>query len=117
AIYSTADQLSLVRRIMAEEVHVTATAGDETYDVKRALADISGWKNRMVDPAEAREEVDSGRMRENRSDDYAVLAADVYPRYEASLRAAGACDFDDLLLLPVAILRDHPEAREAMWRR
>jgi DNA helicase II / ATP-dependent DNA helicase PcrA len=56
-------------------------------------------------------------MRDNRADDYAVLAADVYPRYEASLRAAGACDFDDLLLLPVKLLREHEEARGAAWRR
>jgi DNA helicase-2/ATP-dependent DNA helicase PcrA len=53
----------------------------------------------------------------NRSDDYAVLAADVYPRYEQVLRAAGACDFDDLLLLPVKLLREHTEVRESCWRR
>jgi DNA helicase-2/ATP-dependent DNA helicase PcrA len=46
-----------------------------------------------------------------------VLAAAVYPRYEASLRAAGACDFDDLLLLPVRLLREHIEVRDALWKR
>ena len=117
AIYSTGDQLSLIRRIMAEEVHVSATAGEDVYDPKRVLARISGWKNRLMDPRAAAREVGEGRMRGNRSDDYEVLAADVYPRYEESLRAAGACDFDDLLLLPVALLRAHPEAREGIWRR
>ncbi|MEX2583413.1 MAG: UvrD-helicase domain-containing protein [Gemmatimonadota bacterium] len=117
AIYSGADQLSLLRRIMAEEVHVAATAGDENYDVKRVLSEISGWKNRLMTPSDATREVAEGRTRGNRSDDYAVLAADAFPRYEESLRAAGACDFDDLLLLPVALLREHAVAREAMWRR
>ncbi|MEX0912291.1 MAG: UvrD-helicase domain-containing protein, partial [Gemmatimonadota bacterium] len=117
AIYSTADQLALLRRIMTEEVHVAATVGDETYDVKRVLNEISSWKNRLMSPAEARREVARGPTRENRSDDYAVLAVDVFPRYEESLRAAGACDFDDLLLMPVALLREHADAREAMWRR
>src|SRR5690606_11566947 len=28
-----------------------------------------------------------------------------------------ACDFDDLLLRPVELLKNHPDAREAMWRR
>src|SRR5690606_19241537 len=107
----------LIRRIMAEEVHVSATAGEDVYDPKRVLARISGWKNRLMDPRAAAREVGEGRMRGNRSDDYEVLAADVYPRYEESLRAAGACDFDDLLLLPVALLRAHPEAREGIWRR
>jgi superfamily I DNA/RNA helicase len=117
SIYATADQLALVKRIVAEEVHVVATAGDEVYDLKRVMATISGWKNRLVTPAEAAAEVAEGTTRGNRSDDYAVLAADVYPRYEEALRAAGACDFDDLLLLPVTLLREHIEAREALWRR
>jgi DNA helicase-2/ATP-dependent DNA helicase PcrA len=117
SIYATGDQLSLVKRIITEEVHVVATAGEDAYDAKRVLYTISSWKNRMIGPEEAGREVAAGRMRENRSDDYAVLAAAVYPRYEASLRAAGACDFDDLLLLPVRLLRDHIEVRDACWKR
>lgn len=117
SIYATADQLALVRRVMTEEVHVTATAGDDRYDAKRVLHEISRWKNQLMSPAEANTEVAEGRMRHNRSDDYAVLAAAVYERYEESLRAAGACDFDDLLLLPVSLLRQHAEARERLWRR
>jgi DNA helicase-2/ATP-dependent DNA helicase PcrA len=117
SIYATADQLSIIKRILTEEVHVAATAGDDQFDAKRILFQISGWKNRLVTPDEAREEVIAGRTKGNRSDDYAVLAADVYPRYEHALRAAGAADFDDLLLLPVALLREHAEVREALGRR
>ena len=117
SIYATADQLAIIKRIMAEEVHVSATAGEDAYDSRRVLFAISDWKNRLVAPDEARREVAEGRMKHNRADDYAVLAADVYPRYEQALRAAGACDFDDLLLLPVRLLQEHAEARERMWRR
>ena len=117
AIYATGDQLSLIRRIIGEEVHVVATAGDDVYDAKRVLNRISGWKNQMVGPEEANREVAAGRLRGNRSDDYEVLSAAVYPRYEEALRAAGACDFDDLLLLPVRLLRDDMEARETLWKR
>jgi DNA helicase-2/ATP-dependent DNA helicase PcrA len=117
SIFATGDQLAVVKRICTEEVHVTATKGDDSYDVKRVLYQISDWKNRLVSPDAARDEVAAGPMKENRKDDYAILAADVYPRYEQSLRAAGACDFDDLLLLPVRLLSDHVEARESYWRR
>jgi DNA helicase II / ATP-dependent DNA helicase PcrA len=117
SIYATGEQLGLIRRILSEEVHVAATAGDDRYDAKRVLYEISRWKNALVNPLEAAREVREGRLQENRSDDYAVLAADVYPRYEESLRAAGAADFDDLLLLPVQLLREDADAREAMWRR
>jgi DNA helicase-2/ATP-dependent DNA helicase PcrA len=117
SIYSTGDQVALIKRLISEEVHVAPTAGEETWDAKRVLYQVSSWKNRMVRPDEARREVVEGRMRENRTDDYAVLACDVYPRYEEALRAAGACDFDDLLLLPVELLQKHVEIREALWKR
>jgi superfamily I DNA/RNA helicase len=117
SIYGTADQLSIIKRIVMEEVHVVATAGEETYDAKRVLYQISSWKNALVGPEEAKREVAEGRVRGNRSDDYAILAADVYPRYQEALRAAGACDFDDLLLLPVELLRAQMPVREQLWKR
>jgi DNA helicase II / ATP-dependent DNA helicase PcrA len=117
SIYGTADQAGIVKRILTEEVHVAATAGDADYDPKQVLYQIGDWKNRLVTPDEAKREVAEGRMKDNRSDDYAVLAADVYPRYEHSLRAAGATDFDDLLVLPVQLLRENAEVRERCWRR
>src|SRR5690606_2335498 len=82
AIYATGDQLGVLRRIITEEVHVAATVGDENYDVSRVLSRISSWKNQMTTPAEAAREVAEGLTRESRADDYAVLAADVFPRYE-----------------------------------
>jgi superfamily I DNA/RNA helicase len=117
AIYGTGDQVAVVKAVMLEEVHVVATKGDDAYDYKRVLFQISDWKNRLIDPVEAAREVAAGPVKGSREDDYAVLAADVYPRYEQSLRAAGACDFDDLLVLPVRLLRDSIEAREGYWRR
>jgi DNA helicase-2/ATP-dependent DNA helicase PcrA len=117
AIYPTGDQVAAVKKVMTEEVQVVATAGEDRFDVKQVLFQISDWKNRLVSPADAAREVAEGRMRYNRKDDYAILAADVYPRYEQTLRAAGAADFDDLLLLPVKLLTEHPEVREACWKR
>jgi DNA helicase-2/ATP-dependent DNA helicase PcrA len=117
SIYATGDQLAAVKKIAMEEVHVSATAGDDNFDPKKVLYQISDWKNRLVTPEQARAEVAMGPVKGNRSDDYAVLAVDVYPRYQQTMLAAGACDFDDLLLLPVKLLRDHPEVREGYWKR
>ncbi|HEU0051812.1 MAG TPA: 3'-5' exonuclease, partial [Longimicrobium sp.] len=117
SIFGTGDQLAVIKRIVAEEVRVAAAAGDDSYDEKKILFQISDWKNRLVSPEAARMEVAEAPAKGNRKDDYAVLAADVYPRYEQGLRAAGACDFDDLLLLPVRLLADDTEAREGYWRR
>ena len=41
--------------------------------------------------------------------------ADVYSRYQERLRAAGAVDFDDLIMLPVLLMRNFPEAAQH-WR-
>lgn len=116
-IYNAGDQASLVKRLLAEEVRVAPTVGSDAFDARRVHARISGWKNRLATPEEARREVADEATSGTRADDYAVAAADAYPRYEASLRAAGACDFDDLLLLPVRLLQEHPEIRDALWRR
>ncbi len=35
--------------------------------------------------------------------------ASIYRRYEAGLRAAGAADFDDLILLPIRLLEEHSD--------
>jgi DNA helicase II / ATP-dependent DNA helicase PcrA len=46
-----------------------------------------------------------------------VLSADAYYKYEEILRASGAVDFDDLLLLPLRLLEEHEDARRDVWKR
>ena len=46
-----------------------------------------------------------------------LVVADVWPRYEARLRAENALDFSDLILRPYQLLRDHPEVRKALQQR
>jgi DNA helicase-2/ATP-dependent DNA helicase PcrA len=43
--------------------------------------------------------------------------AEVYGEYERRLRAANAMDFDDLLLLTVRLLREHPDVLESYQER
>ena len=112
AIYSGPDQLGALRSACAE-----ISIDDNRFDLKRILRRISDWKNRRVSPAEAAREVAEARTRGTRADDYAILAAHAYARYEETLRAAGAVDFDDLLLLPVRLLEEDEEVRRDLWWR
>ncbi|HEX6939383.1 MAG TPA: UvrD-helicase domain-containing protein [Longimicrobiales bacterium] len=112
AVYSTPDQLAALRTACAE-----ISIDDDRFDLKRVLRRISDWKSRRVSPEAAAREVAEARTRGSRADDYAILSAHAYGRYEEVLRAAGAVDFDDLLLLPVRLLEEDEEARRDLWRR
>jgi DNA helicase II / ATP-dependent DNA helicase PcrA len=112
AIYSAADQLGALKSACSE-----ISIEDDSFDLKRVMRQISDWKTRGVDPTDAIKYVASEQARGNRSDAYAVLCADAYPRYEETLRACGAVDFDDLLLLTVRLLRQNEAVRQALWKR
>ncbi len=112
AIYSGPDQLAALRSATSE-----ISIDDDRFDLKRVLRRISDWKTRRITPEAAAREVAEARTRGNRADDYAILAAHAYQRYEETLRAAGAVDFDDLLLLPVQLLEEDEEVRRDLWRR
>ena len=112
AIYDTRDQLGAVKTAAAE-VHID----DDRFDHQRVLRAISDWKTRGLTPEEARREVMREEATGTRADDYAVLSADVYGKYQEVLRACGAVDFDDLLLLPVQLLEESEEVRRSLWRR
>ncbi|MFP4624202.1 MAG: ATP-dependent helicase, partial [Gemmatimonadota bacterium] len=112
AIYDTRDQLGALKTAAAE-VHVD----DSAFDLPQVLRRISDWKTRGLAPRDARRQLMTEPATGSRADDYAVLAADTYGRYQEVLRACGAVDFDDLLLLPVQLLAEHEEVRRSLWRR
>ena len=68
---------------------------------------ISGWKNDGLDAAGAAAVA---------ADDDERVAARVMQRYEERLAAFQAVDFDDLLTLPVKLLRGHDDVR-AKWQQ
>ncbi len=45
------------------------------------------------------------------------IAAEAWLKYERSLKEAKALDFDDLILLPLRLLEEHAEARQALAAR
>ena len=68
-----------------------------------ALARISRWKNDLIDPARAEGQAE---------DEFEAALARLYARYQRSLAAYNAVDFDDLIVRPVALLRTDAAVRE-----
>lgn len=63
---------------------------------------ISQWKNQLVDPQQALSIA---------ADDAEYRAAKLFERYQEALKTYNAVDFDDLIYLPVMLLRDDAEIR------
>lgn len=67
---------------------------------------ISYWKNEFIEPDKALAEA---------TDDADRVSALLYARYNELLRACNSVDFDDLISLPVKMLKEHREIRDK-WR-
>ena len=80
----------------------------DKQEIRRATARISLWKNELVTPAQAALTAD---------DDNAHVYSKIYDRYNATLRAYQAVDFDDLIALPAGLLDTHAELREKWQNR
>ncbi len=76
--------------------------------LRRARWQISTWKNDLIDPDTAPSTAD---------DDFDTFYAALYGAYQRALRVYNAVDFDDLILLPVTLLRDDPALRERWQNR
>jgi DNA helicase-2/ATP-dependent DNA helicase PcrA len=102
SIADAGDQLALVKRCMRE-----VNVDDRAFDARRVLFRISAAKNALAQRIAVRPA--------GQGDDYDLVAAEAFPRYEAALRAQRAVDFDDLIARPVALLRSD-EALRARWQ-
>jgi len=103
-ILDTDDQLRLIKQLIA------AADLDEKRWPARQLAGLTDrWKNRGWTPADIdaaeSEQFANGRGR------------DLYAAYQARLRAVNACDFGDLLLHMLTILKTHRDVLELYQQR
>ncbi|EIC21386.1 UvrD-helicase domain-containing protein [Thiorhodovibrio frisius] len=85
-----------------------AEAGLAEIAPAAALSRISHWKNDLIPPETAASAAE---------DDFEAALAALYRDYERSLHAYNAVDFDDLILRPVVLLREHTGVREAWQAR
>jgi DNA helicase II / ATP-dependent DNA helicase PcrA len=94
SIYSTADQVGLVRQIVRE-----VNCDQKKYDAEDIIWRISGAKNKLIPPE---------RFIPAPLDDIDMMAGLVYPRYQSALKAFNAIDFDDIIMLTAELLQHHP---------
>jgi len=100
SIFDSEDAKALIRDLMIKE-------GEENSDrINQVQMEISNWKNALLSPERAVQQAKT-------PDDLAL--ANIYAVYNRYLKAYNALDFDDLILLPVQLFNDHPEAL-AKWR-
>jgi DNA helicase-2/ATP-dependent DNA helicase PcrA len=91
AILDAGDQAALVKRLLRD-----LKVDDKRFDVSRLLSILSRLR--------------TGGAPGHPDDEYELCALELRPRYELGLRAMGAVDFDDLLLLPLKLFAERPEA-------
>ncbi len=102
-IYDEDDAEAAIKRLM-ERLDVNP----KQFAMRAVRGAISDAKNALVTPDE---------YASLARDPFAQAAARVYAEYEPTLRRANAVDFDDLLLLPVRILEQHPDELARLRRR
>ncbi len=98
-IYDRGEQEGLARRVLRE-----IKVPDALLRPADLLAWIGRWKSAALRPAEAARRAETDRHH---------LAAAAYRRYQNALKAAGAVDFDDLLLLVEELFAQFEEVRRA----
>jgi len=77
------------------------TNSGDKQEIRDIQTQISNWKSAFISPEQAAQNADN---------DEAKVHARIYVRYQETLRAYQAVDFDDLIYLPVLLFKRHPEA-------
>ncbi len=103
SIYDNTDSSGLLRELM------TRAFGDHGNQAEQMLWRISRWKNAFILPEQA--------LADAAGDAVTVAAARLYEAYNHHLKTYNAVDFDDLIMLPVLLFREHPEILEHWQNR
>ncbi|MFN2317025.1 MAG: ATP-dependent helicase, partial [Gemmatimonadales bacterium] len=101
-IFDETDRLAVIKRLLDRGGHPA-----KLFPPKTIQAIISGAKNRMQSPDSLGASATFDRV--------VQVAAEVYTALGRELRAQNAMDFDDLMLHPLTLLREHPD-RLAYWQ-
>jgi DNA helicase-2/ATP-dependent DNA helicase PcrA len=103
-ILDTDDQLRLLKQLI-----VAADLDEKRFPARSLAGLIDEWKNKGLSPRD----VDAGE-----SERYANgRGGELYEQYQARLKAVNACDFGDLLLHMLVILKTHREVLEHYQQR
>ena len=103
SIMDSDDTLSIIKKILKD-----LNLDTKIYNPTAIRHKISGCKNEIISPAEY--------------DKYAIsefeqVVLKVYKKYEETLKRNNAVDFDDLLILPLKLFKEHPSILEKYQQR
>ena len=96
-------QFSILDAADAGKIVSDIVASTDKQEIRRVQNAISRWKNALIGPQTALAQADN---------DLDLTAARAYLSYQDTLFAYQAMDFDDLIRLPVELLRDKPAVLE-----
>jgi len=102
SIYDAQDAETLLKELLRK------THGAEDDTARTSLWQISNWKNDQISPEQALSQA---------QDEIETKTALLYAEYRRAMLAYNAVDFDDLILLPAQLLRQHPQALEQWQHR
>ena len=104
SIYDETDSQTLIKEIITQEMNLDP----KQYVPKKIKWAISNAKNQCLT---------FKQLEENSENNMDRIIADAYKRYKTALSKNNALDFDDLLLLPVLLLKQNEEVRSYWHNR
>ncbi|EKF9501199.1 DNA helicase Rep [Vibrio cholerae] len=102
SLFDDQDQLALLKELTEKQLD-----GDKDL-LRLLLSTISNWKNDMLTPPQANA-IAKGEQQQ--------LFAHCFELYQKQMQSYNALDFDDLILLPVLLLRSNEEVRQRWQNR
>lgn len=102
SLFDDQDQMALLKELTEKELD-----GDKDL-LRSLLSAISNWKNDMLSPEQVK-----GTARSEQEQ----LFAHCYQMYQVQMKAYNALDFDDLIALPVLLLKTNQEVRNRWQKR
>lgn len=102
SLFDDQDQLALLKELTEKQLD-----GDKDL-LRQLLSCISNWKNDMLTPEQAKA-LAQGEQQQ--------LFAFCFEMYQKQMKAYNALDFDDLISLPVQLLRNNQEVRQRWQNR
>ncbi|EGQ9321851.1 DNA helicase Rep [Vibrio cholerae] len=102
SLFDDQDQLALLKELTEKQLD-----GDKDL-LRLLLSTISNWKNDMLTPPQAKA-MAKGEQQQ--------LFAHCFELYQKQMQSYNALDFDDLILLPVLLLRSNGEVRQRWQNR
>ncbi|EOI6421452.1 DNA helicase Rep [Vibrio cholerae] len=102
SLFDDQDQLALLKELTEKQLN-----GDKDL-LRLLLSTISNWKNDMLTPPQVKA-MAKGEQQQ--------LFAHCFELYQKQMQSYNALDFDDLILLPVLLLRSNEEVRQRWQNR